>query len=190
MSSIQKQKDKVIDLSRVSGRFSHPILCTIMLFRLQPERSLFCDCLIRIASKFGQIDVVVIIARDLNEYVRVNVEDHKNIAKGYTYRENKLTGLVSNLILAVFGLTLLLLLLLLLFFRKVEITLQHLAYSFGVRSKEGQRMLEFCAVMEITVGNTFLKKTKRYLATCERSPSRTHIDYCLVRRDQRKFVTT
>ena len=173
MSSIQKQKDKVIDLSRVSGRFSPPILCTIMLFRLQPERSLFCDCLIRIASKFGQIDVVVIIARDLNEYVRVNVEDHKNIAKGYTYRENKLTGLVSNLILAVFGLTLLLLLLL--FFRKVEITLQHLAYGFGVRSKEGQRMLEFCTVMEITVGNTFLKKTKRYVATCECSPSRTHI---------------
>lgn len=109
----------------------------------------------------------------MNEYVRVNVEDHKNIAKGYTYRENKLTGLVSNLILAVFGLTLLLLLLL--FFRKVEITLQHLAYGFGVRSKEGQRMLEFCTVMEITVGNTFLKKTKRYVATCECSPSRTHI---------------
>lgn len=147
MSSIQKQIDNVIDLSRVSGRFSHSILCTIMLFRLQPERSLFCDCFISIvASKFGQIVVVVIIARDLNEYVRVNVEDHKNIAKGYTYRENKLTGLVSNLILAVFGLTLLLLLL---FFRKVEITLRHLAYGFGVRSKEGQRMLEFCTGMEM-----------------------------------------
>ena len=82
----------------------------------------------------------------MNEYVRVNVEDHKNIAKGYTYRENKLTGLVSNLILAVFGLTLLLLLS---FFRKVEITLQHLAHGFGVRSKEGQRMPEFCTGMEM-----------------------------------------
>ena len=34
---------------------------------------------------------------------------------------------------------------------------QYVGYSYGVRSKEGEKILGFCAAMSTTVGNTLFK---------------------------------
>lgn len=34
---------------------------------------------------------------------------------------------------------------------------QYVGYSYGVRSKEGEKILGFCAAMNTTVGNTLFK---------------------------------
>ena len=38
------------------------------------------------------------------------------------------------------------------------------------------------------VGNRHFKKRQSHLVTCESGPSETKVDYCFVKRDQRKFV--
>ena len=40
---------------------------------------------------------------------------------------------------------------------------------------EGERILEFCAAMNLTVGNTLFKKRASYLFTYEFGPSKTQI---------------
>ena len=42
--------------------------------------------------------------------------------------------------------------------------------------------------MNIPVGNTFFKKRVSHLVTHESRPSKTQLDYCLIRRNQRKFL--
>ena len=51
--------------------------------------------------------------------------------------------------------------------------------GYGQGYKEGQRILKFFAV--ILVGYTLLKKRAGHLVTYESRPSKTMVDYCLVR---------
>ena len=41
----------------------------------------------------------------------------------------------------------------------------HVRHGHGVRNKEGEGILEFCAAMNITVGNTLFKKSASHLVT-------------------------
>ena len=61
-------------------------------------------------------------------------------------------------------------------------------YGYGVRNKERKAILEFCATMNMAVGNTFFKNRASHLVTYEPGPLETQIDYCLVRRNQRNFL--
>ena len=54
--------------------------------------------------------------------------------------------------------------------------------AIGVRSKEVERILEFCAAMNMTVRNTLFQKWASYLIFYESGPSKTQLDYCLIRR--------
>ena len=65
---------------------------------------------------------------------------------------------------------------------------QHGGYGYGVRNKDGERILEFCTAMnKTTVGNTLISRKANNLATYESGPSKTEVDYCLVKRNRRKF---
>ena len=64
---------------------------------------------------------------------------------------------------------------------------QHGGYDYGVRSKERERILEFCAVINMTVGNTLFKKRASHLVIYEYCLLKSQVDYSLVRRNQRKF---
>ena len=55
-------------------------------------------------------------------------------------------------------------------------------------SKKGERILEFCATMNMVLGNTLFKKRVSHLVTYESGISKTQVDYCLVRRNQQKFL--
>ena len=50
---------------------------------------------------------------------------------------------------------------------------QHGGEGYGVRNKEGERILEYCAAMNITVGNKLFKKRASQTATYESGPSKT-----------------
>ena len=56
---------------------------------------------------------------------------------------------------------------------------QHGGYGYRVWTKEGESIHEFCAAMNMTVGNTSEIFSLSHL--------KTQVDYCLVRRNQRKF---
>ena len=62
---------------------------------------------------------------------------------------------------------------------------QHGDYDYGVRNKKGERILEFCAGMNITVRNIPFKNV--HVVTYEPDPSKTQISYCLVK-NKRKFL--
>ena len=47
---------------------------------------------------------------------------------------------------------------------------QHWGCGYGVRSKQGERILEFCAAMNMAVGNTLFKKRASCLVSYERGP--------------------
>ena len=64
----------------------------------------------------------------------------------------------------------------------------HGGYGYGDRNKEGERILEFCAAMDMIVANTFFKKRDSHLVTYESGSAKTQVDYCLVRKDQRKLL--
>lgn len=49
---------------------------------------------------------------------------------------------------------------------------QNGGYSYGVRGKEGERIFEFCAAMNITVGNILFKKRASLLIIYESGPLR------------------
>ena len=57
-----------------------------------------------------------------------------------------------------------------------------------LRTSKVKRILEFCAVMNMTVRNTLFKKRVSHLVTYESGISKTWTDYSLVRRNQRKFL--
>ena len=46
----------------------------------------------------------------------------------------------------------------------------------------------FRAVMKMTVGNTVFKNEASHLVICEPGPPKPQVDYCLVRRKQRKLL--
>ena len=59
--------------------------------------------------------------------------------------------------------------------------------EFMVMELERERILEFCSVIKMTLGNTFSEKKASHLVTYEPGPSKTQVDYSLVRKNQRKF---
>ena len=65
---------------------------------------------------------------------------------------------------------------------------QHGGYGFGFRNKQWERILKFCPAMNIKVGNTPFSKMENQLVLYESGSSESDVDYCLVGRDQRKFV--
>ena len=64
---------------------------------------------------------------------------------------------------------------------------QHRGYGYGVRNNEEERILEFCAAMNMKIGNTIYKKRSSHLITYESGPSKTEVDYYFVWRNKRKF---
>ena len=64
------------------------------------------------------------------------------------------------------------------------------SYGYRGRSKEGERFLEFCAAINMILGNTFFKNRASHLVlvTYEFDSSKTHVSYCLERRNQRKSL--
>ena len=64
----------------------------------------------------------------------------------------------------------------------------HGGYGYGDKNKEGERILEFCAALNLFVGNTYFKKKDSHLVTFESGLARTQIDYFLFRQNQRKFL--
>ena len=63
----------------------------------------------------------------------------------------------------------------------------HGGYGYGDRNK-GDRILEFCAALNMFVGNTCFKKKDSHLVTFESGLARTQIDYFLLRQNQRKYL--
>ena len=64
---------------------------------------------------------------------------------------------------------------------------QHRGYGYGVRNNEEERILEFCAAMNMKIGNTIFQKRSSHLITYESGPSKTEVDYYFVWRNKRKF---
>ena len=50
---------------------------------------------------------------------------------------------------------------------------QHGGSGYGVRKKQGEKILEFCAAMNVTVGNTLSKNRESHLVIYESGPSKT-----------------
>ena len=63
---------------------------------------------------------------------------------------------------------------------------QHRGYGYGVRNYEEERFLEFCAAMNMKIGNTL--KRASHLITYESGPSKTEVDYYFAWRNKRKFL--
>lgn len=49
-------------------------------------------------------------------------------------------------------------------------------------------ILEFCAAMNMSEGNTLFKKMVSHVVTYESDPLKSQVGYCLVRRNQWKFL--
>ena len=64
---------------------------------------------------------------------------------------------------------------------------QHDGYGYGVRNKERERIIEFCAAINISVENTLSKKRASHLVTYESCQLKSQVNYCFVRRNGRKF---
>lgn len=60
--------------------------------------------------------------------------------------------------------------------------------DYGVRNKLEERVLEFCANMNITVGNTLFKKRTGHLVIYESVSLKTQVYHCLVIRNKRKYL--
>ena len=65
--------------------------------------------------------------------------------------------------------------------------MQHGVYGDEVRNKESEKILESLCTMNLTVAKTIFDKRAIHLVTYESGPSKTLVDYCLVRRNQRTF---
>ena len=65
---------------------------------------------------------------------------------------------------------------------------QYGGYGSGVRNNEREQILDFCAAINITMRNSFLKKKESHLVPYESGLSKTEADYCFMRRNQRKIV--
>ena len=65
--------------------------------------------------------------------------------------------------------------------------MQHGLYGDEVRNKESEKILESLCTRNLTVAKTIFDKRAIHLVTYESGPSKTLVDYCLVRRNQRTF---
>ena len=65
---------------------------------------------------------------------------------------------------------------------------QYGEYGLGVKNKEEGQILEFYTAINMRVGKILFHKRKSHPVTYESGPSKMQVEYCLVRRDQRKFV--
>ena len=54
--------------------------------------------------------------------------------------------------------------------------------------KNWERIFGFCAALNLAVGNTLFKKAASHVISYESRASNTQVKYCLVRRNQRKFL--
>ena len=54
--------------------------------------------------------------------------------------------------------------------------------------KKWERIFRFCATLNLAVGNTRFKKAASHIISYESRASNTQVKYCLVRRNQRKFL--
>lgn len=52
----------------------------------------------------------------------------------------------------------------------------------------GEMILEFCTTKNMGLDNTLFKKRESNQVLCESEPSKMKLDYCLVWKDQIKFV--
>lgn len=64
----------------------------------------------------------------------------------------------------------------------------HGGHSFGTRNAEGERILEFCDALDMTVCNTLFKKDENKLVTYESGGMKSTVDYLLVKRRDRHAV--
>jgi len=64
----------------------------------------------------------------------------------------------------------------------------HGGHGYGVRNKEGERLLEFVDSREMIVANTWFKKEDSKKISYESGGCRTVIDYFLVRKEDRRCV--
>ena len=62
------------------------------------------------------------------------------------------------------------------------------SYDSGVRNKEQETILQFCAAINTAVGNTLFKKRESPLTTNESTRSKRQLDYRFGRRDRKIFV--
>ena len=60
--------------------------------------------------------------------------------------------------------------------------------GYGIRNKGEERILEFCAAMNMIVWNTLFGIKASHLTTYEFGPSKTNVSYCWVRRNQGNFA--
>ena len=64
----------------------------------------------------------------------------------------------------------------------------HGGFGFGRRNMEGEMLLEMADGLQLTVVNTWFKKTEAQLVTYESGGCRTVVDYFLVRQHDRAMV--
>ena len=64
----------------------------------------------------------------------------------------------------------------------------HGGFGYGVRNKDGRRVLEFGEAHGLVVGNTWFKRSKGRMITYRSGDVESVIDYVLVREKDRKFV--
>lgn len=65
---------------------------------------------------------------------------------------------------------------------------QHADYDFGIRNREQEKILDFCAAIIMTVVNRTFRKRERHLVIYEFDSSKKYVDYCVVMKNQTKFV--
>jgi hypothetical protein len=64
----------------------------------------------------------------------------------------------------------------------------HGGFGFGKRNKEGKRILEFCEVLDLILGNTLFIKRESDLITYGSGIDKSVIDYLMVRRGDRRLL--
>ena len=64
----------------------------------------------------------------------------------------------------------------------------HGGFGHGTRNMEGRRVLEFCDLHGMVVGNTLFKRASERLVTYRSGDNMSMIDYVLVRAKDRKFI--
>ena len=61
-------------------------------------------------------------------------------------------------------------------------------YSYGLRNKESEHIIEFAAAHNLVVGNSYFTKKDNHVTTYQSGGTSSQIDYILVRRSDFKLV--
>ena len=72
--------------------------------------------------------------------------------------------------------------------RSPEYLEEHGQHGFGVRNKEGERLLESLQALELFAANTGFKKKQEQLITYKSAGHDTQVDYILVRKEDKKRI--